>query len=188
MSIVYTPGKEMLVADCLSRAQLPDQTESADLVGVIHRVTREVCLSEDNYKFYREIIQKDEKYMRICKYVQTNCPAYHQLDDLSQLFQKCKDELHVENELLFKDHKLVIPTEMQAKMCRWLHAPHLGIEKTLARARQHYFWPGMSEQIRQLVSQCTVCEKFKRNDQKEPLVQETSPAYPFRSISPHNRC
>lgn len=57
------------------------------------------------------------------------------------------------------------------------------IEKTFARARMLYFWPGMNDQIREIVSACDVCEKFKRNQQKEELVQEKAPGYPFHMVS-----
>jgi len=52
LEIVYKPGKDMLVADCLSRAQLSEVSEIEGLSGVIHSVTKRVCLSEDNYKYY----------------------------------------------------------------------------------------------------------------------------------------
>lgn len=94
-----------------------------------------------------------------------------------------KPLLHVENELLFYDHRLVIPTKLQDKIVRWLHEPHLGIEKTLSRARMLYFWPGMNKQIKALVASCSVCEKFKRNNQKEPLVQGEMPKYPYHIVA-----
>lgn len=183
MTVIYKPGKEMLVADCLSRAQLKENTEINELSGIIHSVTKSACLSEDNYKLYCSIMERDERYMRICSYVENGWPTYHKLDDLSQEFFKYKAELHCENGLLFRNHKLVIPTELQNEISRWLHAPHLGIEKTLARARMHYFWPKMNSQIKEITSKCTICEKFKRNNQKEPLVQEETPKYPFHRVS-----
>lgn len=72
---------------------------------------------------------------------------------------------------------------MQRKISLWLHLPHLGIEKTLARARMLYYWPGMNSQIKELVASCNICEKFKRNIQKEPLVQEEIPKYPFQVLA-----
>ena len=48
MTVIYKPGREMLVADCLSRAQLPDCSESGELCGIIHSVTKAVCLSKKN--------------------------------------------------------------------------------------------------------------------------------------------
>lgn len=46
-----------------------------------------------------------------------------------------------------------------------------------------YYWPGKNKQIRELAESCTICENFKRNLQKEPLIQEQTPKnpFPFRS-------
>lgn len=101
VSVVYTPGKEVLIADCLSRAQLSEEDELEGLSGVIHSVTRSVCLSEENFNYYRSILGEDEGYGRICGYVENGWPNLHQLSDLGQHFYKSKSELHVENELLF---------------------------------------------------------------------------------------
>lgn len=183
MTVTYKPGKEMLVADCLSRAQLPHVSEIDELSGIIHTVTKGVCLSEDNYNHYRDIMTSDKKYTRICEYVKNGWPRHQELDELGRHFFKLQAELHVENELLFYNHRLVIPSELQRKMTKWLHEPHLGIEKTLARARRLYYWPGMNIQIKQLVLSCAICEMFKRNIQKEPLVQEDTPRYPFNIVA-----
>lgn len=183
MEVVYTPGKNLLVADCLSRAPLPDDADFCEeLSGMIHTVSQQVCFSADNYHYYVEKFDSDERYRRIAYYVENGWPAYHQLDDLGQLFYKHRDLLHYENGLLFKEHRLVIPTVMQKCISNWLHAPHLGIEKTLARARSQFFWPGMTADLTELVKSCRICEKFTRNLQKESLVQPSLPEYPFHRI------
>lgn len=144
MDVVFKPGREMLIADCLSRAQLPKADELNGLSGVI---TKSVCLSEENFKYYQNILNADEHYGRICKYVENGWPSYRQLSELGQHFHKLKMELHVENGLLFLNHRLVIPTQLQGKLDKWLHEPHMGIEKTLARARSLYYWPRMNSQM-----------------------------------------
>lgn len=94
MTIAYKPGKEMLVADCLSRASLSSANVfDNEMTTVIHSITRRVCSSKGNYEQYKEILSKDEN-SRIAKYVRTFWPPYHQLDDLSQRFYEYKDELH----------------------------------------------------------------------------------------------
>lgn len=183
MIITYRPGKQILIADCLSRAPLSDNTDfSKELSGVIHSVVKRVIMSPDNTVIYARELHNDHRYSRIVEYVQTRWPVYHQLDDLGQAFYKYKHELHFEDGLLFKDHKLVVPTKLQNTVCSGLHKPHLGIEKTLARGRALYFWPGMTNDITQYVQSCSVCEKFSRNNSKEPLVQESVPAYPFSKV------
>lgn len=183
MEIVYKPGKSMLIADCLSRAQLPDACESEELAGVIHAVARSACVSEDNYNYYRQILEMDENLKRVCKFVTGGWPRYHQLDEFCQKFHKLKSNLHFEHGLLFVDHKLVIPAKLQGKIAKWLHDSHFGIEKTLARARKLYFWPGMNTQLKEMIASCNICEKFKRNNQKEPLIQEQNPKYPYHIVS-----
>lgn len=183
MTLVYKPGKDMLVADCLSRAQLSEVSEIEGISGVIHSVTRSVCLTKENYNFYRRTLENDKEYSKICGYVKNGWPGFHQLDTLSQQFCKLKSELHFENGLLFLDHRLVIPSDMQRRISVWLHLPHLGIEKTLARARMLYYWPGMNAQIKELIASCNICEKFKRSNQKEPLSQEEIPKYPFHMVA-----
>ena len=131
--------------------------------------------------------------MRIVKYVEDKWPSYNQLHNLSQSFYKYREQLHYENDLLFKDHRLEIPKKLQPTICKWLHTPHLGIEKTLFRARAQFFWPGMTNDIKDFVSKCKkinksikliiVNEKFHRNNQKEPLVQDEPPEYPFQKNS-----
>lgn len=184
MSIKYIPGKEMLVADCLSRASLTEMDpEHKELSDMIHVITRRVCLSEDNYEMYLSAIKEDEKLNRIIKYVVNGWPSYHQLDDISQKFHKIKDELHYENQLLLRNDRLVVPVSMQSTICKWLHVAHLGIEKTLARAREQFYWPGMATELTEVVRNCSICEQFKRNNQKEPLVQDASPDYPWHKVS-----
>lgn len=90
MIVDYKPGKEMLLADCLSRAQLVEEEELENLSGVILSVTRSVCLSEEYFNYYRKILKDDGNYSRVCKYVENSWPGFHQLNDLGQHFHKLK--------------------------------------------------------------------------------------------------
>lgn len=62
MKIVYKPGKHMLLADCLSRAQLNNSSgeKENELNEVIHSVTKSVCVSKDNYEYYKQLLKSDE--------------------------------------------------------------------------------------------------------------------------------
>lgn len=40
----------------------------------------------------------------------------------------------------------------------------------------------MASQIKDIVAWCQICEKFARNNQKEPLRQEECPRYPYQII------
>lgn len=182
IKVQYKPGKEMLIADCLSRAQLIEENEIQDLSNVIHVITKAVCLSESNFNVYKDILNADEDYSKIVDFVKNGWPSYHKLNNFCQRFHKIKSELHFENGLLMRTCRLIVPKRLQPQIMKQVHSAHLGIEKTLARARECYYWPNMSTQIKESVESCRICEKFRRKNQKEPLIEDEMPEYPFHMV------
>lgn len=182
MTVTFKPGREMLIADCLSRAQVDDVEEDIEITTAVHSVIMRACVSEDNLSYYREVFDQDERLLKIRTFVEGKWPGYHKLDSFSQEWYKYKDELRYENGVLFYKDRMVIPELLKNKICKSLHESHLGIEKTSARARELYFWKGMGEDIRNIVEGCKVCAQFHRNNQKEPLIQDTIPRYPLQRV------
>ena len=66
-------------------------------------------------------------------------------------------EMTVEDGLIFKGNKLVIPNTLRRMMLKIVHSSHQGIEKTKRLARDVIFWPGMQAQIADTVSRCAIC-------------------------------
>ena len=61
----------------------------------------------------------------------------------------------------------MIPTSLRAEYLKDLYAGHLE-QKTLLRARETVFWPGISDDVRNAVKLCDVCMKYKPAQKKEP--------------------
>jgi len=59
-----------------------------------------------------------------------------------------------------------------------IHESHQGIVKFKHRARNILFWPGMSSQIEDKVSKCSICSQFQRAQPKEPIVIQELPGRP----------
>lgn len=115
MQVVFKPGKEMYIADCLSRAQVDEIEEDTEITTAVHSVIKRACVSEDNLLLYRELLAKDENLVRICEFVDEKWPGYHQLDKASQQFYRMKGELRHENGILFVGDRLVIPCYCKEK-------------------------------------------------------------------------
>ena len=101
-----------------------------------------------------------------------------------QHYWNYREELAVEDGLIFKAHRLVILTSLRAEYLHAdlhedLHAGHLGEEKILLRAQETVFWPGISDDVRNTVKLCDVCMKYKPAQQKEPLVPHDVPSFPW---------
>ena len=79
------------------------------------------------------------------------------------------DELSCYDGLIFRGEQLIIQASERAITLEKLHQAHLGIELTLRRARDVIFWPGMSKQITEIVSKCSLCLEHRNSQCREPI-------------------
>eukprot|EP00117_Sycon_ciliatum_P011053 scpid10434/ scgid12689/ Retrovirus-related Pol polyprotein from transposon 412; Protease; Reverse transcriptase; Endonuclease len=74
-------------------------------------------------------------------------------------------------------HQLIVPSAIRQDILTALHtdaiAAHLGITKTADKARQRYYWPGMTSDIEVFIRACPVCQA-----RQGPVPK---PAAPLRS-------
>ena len=51
----------------------------------------------------------------------------------------------------------IVPIALREQFLKALHYTHQGITKTLARARNHAYWPGIAHDVLKLCCQCEIC-------------------------------
>ena len=71
---------------------------------------------------------------------------------------------------MFKGERLVTPACVKDEMLAKIHASRIGIQGSLQRARKVIYWPGMSKDVEDYVSKCTVCRRQPVQQGKEPLI------------------
>ena len=62
-------------------------------------------------------------------------------------FWNYREDLSMENGLITKGARLLIPSTRRKKVLEQIHDGHLGIEKCILKARDSVFWPGISNDI-----------------------------------------
>ena len=82
-----------------------------------------------------------------------------------------RDELTVQDQLVFKGAQLVVPAAMRKDMMAVAHASYIGIEGCIRRARETMFWPRMSSELKDYIAKCDVCMAHRTTQGKEPIVQ-----------------
>ena len=83
-----------------------------------------------------------------------------------------RDELMIFNGLILKGSCIVIPTVFQDQLLNVIYESHLGICKTLECARTSIFWPNITNDIKNLLSQSRVCvHSIKTNNPMNQLFQ-----------------
>ena len=72
---------------------------------------------------------------------------------------------------------------MRDEMTKAVHVDHFGIDKSVGRARDILFWPGMSKQITEYVQNCSICNKYQASNRNEPLHSHDVPQKPWQKLS-----
>nr|XP_047131896.1 uncharacterized protein K02A2.6-like [Hydra vulgaris] len=71
---------------------------------------------------------------------------------------------------------------MRREILSKLHEGHLGMEKCKRRARQSVFWPGLNNQIEQLIRKCEACLKYLPSKPKELMLTPDVPTRPWQKL------
>ena len=136
------------IADALSRAPLFAPEELPDL----EIDTAVSCLASTSHPSLNIVYAAvDEDYTQLICDVQNNTC----LSTYSSALKGQMDDLSVSNGLVLLDsRRIVLPLSAIKPVLKLLHSSHSGITKTTSLARGLYFWPGMVNDIKQLVSSC----------------------------------
>ena len=63
-----------------------------------------------------------------------------------------------------------------------LHESHIGVEGTLHRARDIVYWPGITAQLKDYLSKCGICNRYRPEQCREPLQPHIVPNLPWEKV------
>ncbi len=73
-------------------------------------------------------------------------------------FWSCKDELSVDDGLVIKGERIMIPGALQQETLLKIHSGHQGINKCQLHAKACVYWPGITKEIEEMVKSCSTCQ------------------------------
>ena len=184
LDVHYVPGKQQVISDCLSRAAIkinePSITNDGEIeVNLIDRLG----LENDTLSKFKVQTCSDETSKVVMEYVLQGWPSTKDgVDELAREYWSFREELSVEDGLLFKADRVVVPRAMRAEVLDEIHGAHMGESKSLSFARDYVFWPSMTSQIRDRVRSCGICNAFRHQQQKETLKSHEIPSLPWQVV------
>lgn len=135
--------------------------------------------TEDRLEELRSQQQQDEVTKQLMDYFSLGWPDKFQLPGPLKIFWLERSELTIQQGLLIKGNRLVIPLSMRLEILDRIHEAHQGITKCRESAKTSVWWPGLSKQLEELVSKCPTCVKDRVNP-AEPLIPSEVPDRPWR--------
>ena len=177
----YRPGKEMHIADFLSRAPM----KSTEGIGVFDYVNavKFLPIREERLKKIRDASQDDDVMQALIHAIQNGWPE-DKVDapPLVTAYFHCRDELVIHDGLVFKGDRVIIPKSLRSEMKEAIHFAHVGIEGCLRRARECIYWPGMTGELKSYIQMCETCNKYHDGQKKETLMSHEVSDRPWEKI------
>ena len=182
--LVYKPGREMVLADTLSRACPQDTDLCEDLEqDALLSVCSVVIRSSTVMHKYQLATENDEELVIVRKYIEQGWPSEKKsCGNRALAFWNLRNSLSVVSGVVFYGSRLVIPIALRSEVVDELHKAHQGVTKTLQRAAASVFFPGIRKRLTEKCLSCVKCCEVDRAERKEPLVSYPVPQYPYQMV------
>lgn len=186
----YKMGKSLYLADTLSRAALPTNSEATVTGFNVFRLDLEKTscgnprISMETYNELREATQADPMLIQLSNIIVSGWPPKKEdLPDCLQQFWNYRDELTIYNGVIFKTNRAVVPSSLQSKMLQKIHISHFGSDSNIRMAKDVLYWPGMQAAIRDLCTNCPTCAQYSQQLPREPMMSHPIPELPWQYVS-----
>lgn len=171
-TIEHRKGSQNVVPDTLSRIEM-EEIKLQDRVLDID--LKSEFFSSDEYEdLKRTITDNKEVLPDLC---------------VSDSFVYKRTEIRT-GDVLQEDRawKLWVPKELRSELLERMHysssSGHGGIQKTLMKLRERYFWPGMASDVQSMVKGCEVCKccKTSNSTKRPPMGCQQITERPFQRL------
>jgi hypothetical protein len=182
IDLLWRPGKEMHVADMLSRSYLPTSTGMPDIEKVC--MVDYLPIRTERLQELKLETEKDEPLQILRSVILKGWPGEkHQCPTQITPYFSIRDELSVQDGLIFRGERVVIPASMRNQMKKAIHTSHLGEESCLRRAREALYWPGMNAEIKTFISACDACRSYETSQCKETMMPHELSDRPWQRVA-----
>ena len=189
--VVYKKGKDIPVADALSRVTPMDPEDNMQLpIIAVNMITTHILMSVHPQDIFsnkldrlRKSTVQDNQLTRLSCYINTGFPCDKKnLPKGLHEFWNHREALSIESRLITCGNRIIVPKEMRPEMLQFIHEGHWGKERCLLQARNTVFWPKMTHDIQELTERCIICQEHGKS---QPIIGTTQelPPFPWHTLA-----
>ena len=167
-------------ADGLSRLPLTiDSTEGQSLEASIFNLAQIDCLPVTATQV-QQATRVDPCLSKVMQYARDDWPA--SVPEALKPYRNRHTELNVEGDCLLWGTRVIIPKKLQGSVLNELPSNHPGVSRMKSVAQSYVWWPGLDQNIEDLVKGCIPCQSVKSAPPIAPLHPWIWPSKPCQRI------
>ena len=179
-TLQYKPGKEMVLADKLSR--FPSRKENSLIE--LHQNIQHISFTPDRINIIHGAVERDPIFSTVYCLTLNGWPENaNKVPRIAWQFWGARDELSIEEGLLVKGDRICIPPGLYDRFLSNLHKAHQGIAKMQLKARATVYWPGIDANIIEYAKQCKICTQYKATQPIQPTLPWDVPDAPWKDLA-----
>ena len=171
-TISHVPGWSLYTADTLSRSPIDRTLTKGDeeleraVQAFVDSTVKYLPSTEDRLEELRSQEQQDEVTKSLIDYCSQGWPDKFSLLSRFKVLWPERSELTIQQGLLMKGNRLVMPLSMRLEILDRIHEAYQGITECSERAKTSFWWPGLSKQLEELAARCPTSVKERVNPAK----------------------
>ena len=128
-TVHYIPGLTNQFTDCLS--QMGGQKDTIKLLNLhLYQITNQLSTRCESLNQLRLAVQEDNELVLVKHTIIQGWPStIKEVPNVLQPFWTCREELTVEDGLVLKNTRIVIPNKKHEAVLKLIHEGHLGLNK-----------------------------------------------------------
>ena len=123
---------------------------------------------------------KDALLSRVLQFTKKGWPTA--VDESLLVYFNRRHDISVEGGCLLWGIRVIVPEKLQKRVLDELHKDHLRIVKIKGKAHSYVWWPGVDQNIEELVCSCLSCQKVRNILSTAPLHPWLWSTKPWRKI------
>jgi len=177
---IHKPGDELL-ADYYSRHPVGKPQVTAFLEE-LERETHINLVVQNNAVISRKEIAKETLLDKELQLLAKSLNKKHWPKELEQ-YKRIKDEISCAGDgVMLKGQLIIVPNSLRYSILKAAHQGHQGMVKTKALIRSRAWYPGINEQVEELIKGCRSCQETDKQQVYEPLMSTEFPEGPWENV------
>ncbi|KAK3914484.1 LOW QUALITY PROTEIN: hypothetical protein KUF71_023885 [Frankliniella fusca] len=174
-SPVLTPfDPKRTTINCLSVT-----SQDKQMLEVVHSISAHLPMSSKRKQDFVTETSSDRILSKVIKYSNSSWPSQNKLSPECNDYYELRDDLYVQDGLLFLHDCSKVPTVLCIRVCSsWASC----LPKALAKSKQLFYLPTLSHDVSESLMKCRTCEKYRSNNSKELLLPLEVPTLRYEKV------